>query len=55
MCPLVGPHAPSFVRQLWGLPSRFKYLSPERVLLPRVYSTIASHLLFRCRASLLGS
>ena len=33
MCPWVGPHAPSFGRQLWGLPSRVEYLSPQGVLL----------------------
>ena len=27
MCPWVGPHAPSFGRQLWGLSSRVEYLS----------------------------
>ena len=39
MCPWVGPHAPSFGRQLWGLPSRVEYLSPQGVLLPLVYGT----------------
>ena len=29
MCPWVGPHAPSFGRLLWGLPSRVEYLSPQ--------------------------
>ena len=38
MCPWVGPHAPSFGRQLSGLPSRVEYLS-LRVLLPLVYGT----------------
>ena len=42
MCPWVGSHAPSFGRQLWGLRSRMEYLSPQGVLLPRVYGTIAS-------------
>ena len=42
MCPWVGPHAPSFGRQLWGLPSRVEYLSPQGVLLPLVYGTTAS-------------
>ena len=46
MCPLVGPHAPSFGRQLWGLPSGVEYLSPQGVLLPLVYGTTASPLLF---------
>ena len=27
MCPWVGPHVPSFGRQLWGQPSHVKYLS----------------------------
>ena len=34
MCPWVGLHAPSCGRQLWGLPSRVAYLSPQGVLLP---------------------
>ena len=44
MCPWVGPHAPSFGRQLWGLPSGVEYLSPQGVLLPLVYGTTASPL-----------
>ena len=44
MCPWVGPHAPSFGRQLWGLPSRVQYPSPQGVWLPLVYSTTASPL-----------
>ena len=44
MCPWGGPHAPSFGRQLWGLPSRVEYLSPQGVLLPLVYSTTTSSL-----------
>ena len=44
MCPWVGPHAPSFGRQLWGLPSRVEYLSTQGVLLPLVYGTTASPL-----------
>ena len=44
MCPWVGPHAPSFGRHLWGLPSRVEYLSPQGVLLPLVYGTTASPL-----------
>ena len=44
MCPWVGSHAPSCGRQLWGLPSRIEYLSPQGVLLPRVYGTTASPL-----------
>ena len=44
MCPWVGPHAPSFGRQLWGLPSRVEYLSPQGVLLPLVYYRTASPL-----------
>ena len=49
MCPWVGPHAPSFGRQLWGLPSRVLYLSAQEVLLPLVYSTTASLLWFELR------
>ena len=44
MCPWVGPHVPSFGRQLWGLPSRVEYLSPQGVLVPLVYGTTASPL-----------
>ena len=44
MCPCVGPHAPSFGRQLWGLPSCVEYLSPQGVLLPVVYGRTASPL-----------
>ena len=44
MCPWVGSHAPSRGRQLWGLPSRMEYLSPQGVLLLRVYGTFASPL-----------
>ena len=49
MCPLVGPRAPSFGRQLWGLPSRVDYLSPQRVLIPLVYGTTASPLSLELR------
>ena len=49
MCPSVGPHAPSFGRQLWGLPSRVQYLSPQGVLLPLVYGTTTSPLWFELR------
>ena len=49
MCPWVGPHAPSFGRQLWGLPSRVEYLSPQGVLLPLVYGTSASPLWLELR------
>ena len=49
MCPWVGPHAPSFGRQLWGLPSRVQYLSPQGVLLPLVYGTTASPLWLELR------
>ena len=49
MCPCVGPHAPSLGRQLWGLPSRVEYLSPQGVLLPLVYGTTASPLWFELR------
>ena len=44
MCPWVGPRAPSFGRQLCGLPSRVEYLSPQGILLPLVYGTTASPL-----------
>ena len=40
---------PSFGRQLWGLLSRVKYLSPQRVLLPLVYGTTASPLWLELR------
>ena len=49
MCPWVGPHAPSFGRQLWGLPSCVEYLSPQGVLLPLVYGTTASPLWLELR------
>ena len=49
MCPGVGPHAPSFGRQLWGLPSHVGYLSPQGILLPRVYGTTASSLSLELR------
>ena len=49
MYPWVGPQAPSFGRQLWGLPSRVEYLSPQGVLLPLVYGTTASPLWFELR------
>ena len=49
MCLWVGPHAPSFGRQLWGLPSRVEYLSPQGVLLPLVYGTTASPLWLELR------
>ena len=49
MCPWVGPHAPSFGRQLWGLPSRVEYISPQGVLLPLVYGTTASLLWLELR------
>ena len=41
MCPWVGPDVPSFGLQLWGLPSRMKYLSPQGALFPLVYGTTA--------------
>ena len=44
MCPWVGPHAPSFGQQLWGLPSRMEYLSPQGVLLQLVWGRTASPL-----------
>ena len=49
ICPWVGSHAPSFGRQLWGLPSRVEYLSPQGVLLPLVYGTTASPLWLELR------
>ena len=49
MCPWVGQHAPSFGRQLWGLPSSVEYLSPQGVLLPLVYGTTASPLWLELR------
>ena len=49
MCPWVGPHAPSFGQQLWGLPSSVEYLSPQGVLLPPVYGTTASTLWLELR------
>ena len=49
MCPLVGPHAPSFGRQLWGLTSRVEYLSSQGGLLPLVYGTTASPLWLELR------
>ena len=49
MCPWVGPHATSFWRQLWGLPSRVEYLSPQGLLLPLVYGTTASPLWLELR------
>ena len=49
MCPWVGPQAPSFGRQLWGLLSHVEYLSPQGVLLPLVYGTTASPLRFELR------
>ena len=49
MCAWVGPHAPSFGRQLWGLPSRVEYLSSQEVFLPHVYGTTASLLWLELR------
>ena len=34
MCPWLGPHVPSFGRQLWGLPSRVEYLSVQGGIAP---------------------
>ena len=51
MCPWVGPHAPSFGRQVWGLPSRVEYLSPQGVLLRLVYGTTASPLWLELRGN----
>ena len=44
MCRWVASHGPSCGRQLWGPPSRAEYLSPQGILLPQVYRTIASPL-----------
>ena len=49
MCPWVGPHVPSFGRQLWGLPSLVEYLSQQRVLLSLVCGTTTSSLLLDLR------
>ena len=49
MCPWVGQHAPSFLRHLWGMPSRVDHLSPEGVLLPLVYGTTAQPLFLELR------
>ena len=49
MCPWEGSHAPSFGRQLWGLPRRVEYLSPQGVLLPLVYSKTAAALWLELR------
>ena len=49
MCSWVGPHAPSFWRQLWGLHSRVEYLSPLGILLPLVYGKTASPLWLELR------
>ena len=54
MCLWVGPHLPSFGRQLLGLPSRVEYLSPQGVLPPLVYRRTASPCGLICGASLLG-
>ena len=49
MFPWVGPHAPSFGRQLCRLPSRVEYPSPQGVLLLLVYRTTASPLWLELR------
>ena len=49
MRPWLGSHAPSFEQRLWGLPGSMEYLSPQGVLLPRVYGTIASPLWLELR------
>ena len=54
MCPWVGRYAPSFGRQLWGLPSRAEYLSRQGVLLPLVYGTTASPLWLELRGRSAG-
>ena len=50
----LGPHAPFFVRQLSGLPSRVEYLSPQGVLLPLVCGTTASPLWLELRGCSAG-
>ena len=50
MCPWVGPHAPTFGRQLLGLPSRVEYVSPQGVLLLLVYGTTTSPLWVELRS-----
>ena len=42
MCWWVGSYAPSSGRQVWGLPSRVEYPSPQGVLLPRVYGPLGA-------------
>ena len=49
MCPWGGPHAPHFRRQLWGLPSTVKYLSPQGVLFSLVYGKTAPPLWLELR------
>ena len=49
MRPWVGPHTPPFGRQLCRLPSHVEYLSPQGVLLPRVYGKAASQLWLKLR------
>ena len=49
MCLWVGSDAPPFGRQLWGLLSPMKYLSPQGVLLPRLYGLTASPLWLELR------
>ena len=49
MCPWVGPHASSFGRELWRLPTPVEYISPQGVVLPLVYCTTASPLLLELR------
>ena len=51
MLPWVGPHAASFGRQLWGLPSCMEYLPPQGVLLPLVYGMTASPLWLELRGN----
>ena len=49
MCPWVLLHVPSCGLQLGGFPSRVEYLSPQGLLLQRVYGTIASALWLELR------
>ena len=54
MCPWLRSQAPLCGRQLWLLPSRMEYLSPEGVLLPRVYGLPPDACGSSCGALLLG-
>ena len=49
MCPWVGQDAPSFGRQLRGLPSRVEHISPPGVSVPLFYGMTASPLWLELR------